>query len=195
VANLFYLAKHPHSFIIIEAIKQLQITLLILYVARGREEVVMPVNRLKEFLDTNNIKYISSFHSNAYTAQEVAASAHIPGRKIAKTVMVKIDDKMAMAVLSASDKVDFTLLKKAAGASKTELANENEFADLFPGCHIGAIPPFGNLYDMQVIVDEKLSDQNEIVFNAGSYTELITLHYEDFKSLVKPCVANISIED
>ena len=154
----------------------------------------MPVNRLKEFLNNNNIKYISSFHSNAYTAQEVAASAHIPGRKIAKTVMVKIDDKMAMAVLSASDKVDFALLKEAAGAEKVELASENEFTDLFPGCHIGAIPPFGNLYDMQVIVDEKLTDQNEIVFNAGSYTELITLHYEDFKKLVKPCVADISID-
>ena len=155
----------------------------------------MPVNRLKEFLDTNNIRYKNVFHSHAYTAQEVAASAHVPGRKLAKTVMVKIDDKMAMAVMSASDKVDFSLLKEAAGASKAELASENEFADLFPGCHIGAIPPFGNLYEMQVIVDEKLTDQTEIVFNAGSYTELITLHFEDFKRLVKPCVANISIDN
>ena len=154
----------------------------------------MPVNRLKEFLDTNNIRYKDAFHSHAYTAQEVAASAHVPGRKLAKTVMVKIDDKMAMAVMSASDKVDFSLLKEAAGASKAELASENEFADLFPGCHIGAIPPFGNLYEMQVIVDEKLTDQTEIVFNAGSYTELITLHYEDFKRLVKPCVASISAD-
>ena len=152
----------------------------------------MPVNRLKEFLDTNNIKYISIFHSHAYTAQEVAASAHIPGRELAKTVMVKIDGKMAMAVLPASDKVDFSLLQEAAGVSKVELASEHEFTDLFPGCQIGAIPPFGNLYEMQVIVDEKLTEENEIVFNAGSYTELITLHYEDFKRLVKPCVARIS---
>ena len=152
----------------------------------------MAVNRLKEFLDSNNIKYISSFHSNAYTSQEVAASAHIPGRKIAKTVMVKIDGKMAMAVLSASDKIDFDLIQEAAGASKVELAGEHEFEELFPECNIGAIPPFGNLYEMQVIVDEKLSEQTEIVFNAGSYTELITLHYEDFKNLVKPCVASIS---
>ena len=152
----------------------------------------MPVNRLKEFLDTNNIKYISIFHSQAYTAQEVAASAHIPGRELAKTVMVKIDGKMAMAVLPASDKVDFSLLQEAAGASKVELASEHEFTDLFPGCQIGAIPPFGNLYEMQVIVDEKLTDENEIVFNAGSYTELITLHYEDFNRLVKPCVARIA---
>jgi Ala-tRNA(Pro) deacylase len=152
----------------------------------------MAVNRLKEFLDNNNIKYRSVFHSHAYTAQEVAASAHIPGRKLAKTVMVKIEGKIAMAVLSASDKVDFSLVQKAAGASKVELASEHEFIDLFPGCHIGAIPPFGNLYDMQVIVDNKLTEQTEIVFNAGSDTELITLHYEDFKRLVKPCIANIS---
>ena len=185
----------PLFFIILEEIDQLQVTLLIIYVVKGIEEIAMPVNRLKEFLDTNNIKYISSFHSNAYTAQEAASSAHIPGRKIAKTVMVKIDGKMAMAVLSASDKVDFALLKEAAGARKAELAGENEFTDLFPGCHIGAIPPFGNLYDMQVIVDEKLTEQTEIVFNAGSYTELITLHYEDFNMLVKPCVANISIDN
>ncbi len=152
----------------------------------------MPVNKLKEFLDSNNIKYISIFHSHAYTAQEVAASAHIPGRKLAKTVMIKIDGKMAMAVLSASDKIDFILIQETAGASKVELASEHEFTDLFPGCNVGAIPPFENLYEMQVIVDEKLSEQTEIVFNAGSYTELITLHYEDFKSLVKPCVASIS---
>ncbi len=154
----------------------------------------MPVKRLKEFLDKNNIKYIAVFHSHAYTAQEAAESAHVPGRKLAKTVMVKIDGKMAMAVLSASDKVDFKLIQEAAGADKVELAGEDEFADLFPGCEIGAIPPFGNLYEMQVIVDEKLTDQNEIVFNAGSYTELITLHYEDFKRLVKPCVAEISAD-
>ncbi|MHC4270313.1 MAG: aminoacyl-tRNA deacylase [Planctomycetota bacterium] len=152
----------------------------------------MPVNRLKKFLNENNIKYISIFHSHAYTAQEVAASAHIPGRKLAKTVMIKIDGKMAMAVLSASDKIDFVLIQETAGASKVELASEHEFTDLFPGCDVGAIPPFGNLYEMQVIVDEKLSKETEIVFNAGSYTELITLHYEDFERLVKPCVANIS---
>ena len=152
----------------------------------------MAVNRLKEFLDTNNIKYINVFHSHAYTAQEVAASAHIPGRKLAKTVMVKIDGKMAMAVLSASDKIDFVLIQETAGASKVELASEYEFTDLFPGCQIGAIPPFGNLYEMQVIVDTKLTEENEIVFNAGSYTELISLQYEDFKRLVKPTVVKFS---
>ncbi len=152
----------------------------------------MPVRKLKEFLDNNNIKYVTIFHSQAYTAQEVAASAHIPGKELAKTVMVKMDGKMAMAVLTASDKVAFDSLKEAVGASKVELANEQEFEDLFPGCEIGAMPPFGNLYEMQVFVEENLTEDTEIAFNAGSYTELIKLSYKDFERLVKPTVVKFS---
>jgi Ala-tRNA(Pro) deacylase len=152
----------------------------------------MPVRKLKEFLDSNNIKYITIFHSRAYTAQEVAAIVHIPGKDLAKTVMVKMDGKMAMAVLTASDKVDFDSLKEAVGASKVELANEQEFEDLFPGCEIGAMPPFGNLYEMQVFVEESLTEDTEIAFNAGSYTELIRLSYKDFERLVKPTVVKFS---
>ena len=152
----------------------------------------MPVRKLKEFLDSNNIKYITIFHSRAYTAQEVAAIAHIPGKKLAKTVMVKMDGKMAMAVLTASDKVDFDSLKEAVGASKVELASEQEFEDLFPGCDIGAMPPFGNLYEMQVFVEENLTEDTVIAFNAGSYTELIKLSYKDFERLVKPTVVKFS---
>ncbi len=152
----------------------------------------MPVRKLKEFLDNKNIKYVTVFHSQAYTAQEVAAFAHIPGKELAKTVMVKIDGKMVMVVLSASDKVDFDALKEAVGASKVELANEQEFEDLFPGCEIGAMPPFGNLYEMQVFVEENLTEDTEIAFNAGSYTELIRLSYKDFERLVKPTVVKFS---
>lgn len=152
----------------------------------------MPVRRLKEFLDNKNIKYMTIFHSQAYTAQEVAAFAHIPGKELAKTVMVKIDGKMSMAVLSASDKVDFDSLKEAVGASKVELASEQEFIDLFPGCDVGTMPPFGNLYEMQVFVEESLTADTEIAFNAGSYTELIRLSYKDFERLVKPTVVKFS---
>lgn len=152
----------------------------------------MPVRKLKEFLDNNNIKYVTIYHSQAFTAQEVAATAHIPGKELAKTVMVKIDDKMAMIVLTASDKVDFDSLKEAVGASKVELASEQEFIDLFPGCEIGAMPPFGNLYEMQVFVEENLTEDTEIAFNAGSYTELIRLSYKDFERLVKPTVVKFS---
>ena len=146
----------------------------------------MPVKKLKEFLDSNNIKYVIIKHSTAYTAQEIAAAAHIPGKELAKTVMVKVDGKMAMAVLPAAYKVDFNLVKKAAGAKKVELASEEEFQDMFPDCIVGAMPPFGNLYGMEVFVSKSLAEDYEIAFNAGSHNELIKLAYKDFEKLVKP---------
>ena len=106
--------------------------------------------------------------------------------------MVKIDDKMAMAVLPASYKVSFDLLKKAAGASKVELANEQEFRDMFPESEVGAMPPFGNLYGMEVFVDESLSQDDEIAFNDGSHTELMKLAYGDFERLAKPKAAKFA---
>lgn len=154
----------------------------------------MPMKRLKEFLDTNNIKYVVISHSRAFTAQETATSAHIPGKELAKTVMVKIDGKMAMAVLPASYKIDFDLLKKATGSSKVEIANEKEFKDLFPECEVGAMPPFGNLYGMDVFVARSLTEDEEIAFNAGSHRELVRMAYRDFEKLVKPKVMEFSIE-
>jgi Ala-tRNA(Pro) deacylase len=155
----------------------------------------MPVKKLKDFLDNQNIKYVTITHSPTYTAQEIAASAHIPGKVMAKTVMVKIDGKMAMAVLPASCKVDFDLLKKAAGASTVGLASEQEFKNLFPECEIGAMPPFGNLYGMEVFVADALAEDEEIAFNAGSHTELIRLAYKDFERLVKPRIVKFSSRD
>ncbi len=152
----------------------------------------MPVKRLKEFLDSNNIKYVSISHSPAYTAQAIAASAHVSGKELAKTVMVKVDGKMAMAVLPASYQIDFDKMKEAAGAKSVELATESEFKDLFAECEVGAMPPFGNLYDMQVFVAARLAEDEEIAFNAGSHTELIKLAYKDFERLVKPRVIAFS---
>jgi Ala-tRNA(Pro) deacylase len=158
-------------------------------------EVVMPVKKLREFLDSNNIKYVTINHSTAYTASEIAESAHIPGKEMAKTVIVKLDYKKSMVVLPSSDKIDFDLLKEASGASKVELATEQEFKDMFPGCDVGTMPPFGNLYDMQVFVSERLAEDEEIAFSAGSYTELIRLSYKDFERLVKPTVVKLSTGD
>jgi Ala-tRNA(Pro) deacylase len=152
----------------------------------------MPVKKLKDFLDNKNIKYVTITHSPTYTAQEIAASAHIPGKDLAKTVMIKIDGTMAMAVLPASCKVDFDLLKKAAGASTVGLASEQEFKNLFPECEIGAMPPFGNLYGMEVFVADALAEDEEIAFNAGSHTELIRLAYKDFARVVQPKVATFA---
>lgn len=152
----------------------------------------MPVKKLKNFLDSNSIRYVSIKHSQVFTAQEIAASAHISGKALAKTVMVKIDGKMTMAVLPATDKVNFDQLKKAAGAEKVELASEDEFKDMFPECEVGAMPPFGNLYGIDVYADEKLARDELIAFNAGSHTELIQLPYNDFERLVKPKTAQIT---
>ena len=152
----------------------------------------MPVAKLKNFLDSNNVKYQTISHSTAYTAQQIAATAHIPGKELAKTVMVKINKTMAMAVLPASYKVDFDLLKEVTGSKDVDLASEREFKDLFPECEIGAMPPFGNLYDMDVYVAESLLEDEEIAFNAGSHNELIKLAMNDYARLVKPKVLKFS---
>lgn len=152
----------------------------------------MPVKKLKVFLDENNVKYVTIKHSSAYTAQEIAAKAHVSGKELAKTVMINIDGKMAMAVLPASYQVDFELLKEIFGTKKVELASESEFKYRFPDCELGAMPPFGNLYDMEVYVAESLSEDKEIAFNAGSHTELIKLNYSDYERLVEPRIFKFS---
>lgn len=154
----------------------------------------MSVTKLKEFLDSHHVKYVCISHSQAFTAQEVAASAHISGKVLAKTVILKIDNKMAMAVLPASEHVDLGLLKGVSGAQRVALAAEVEFKGMFPECEIGAMPPFGNLYGMDVFVSESLEEDEEIAFNAGSHTELIRLAYKDFKRLAEPKVGRLSAE-
>ena len=146
----------------------------------------MPLTKIRKFLDKHNIKYTIIKHSSTYTAQEIAASAHISGKELAKTVMIKFDGKMAMAVLPASYKISFDDLKEVLGVEKVRLAYEQEFMEKFPDCEVGAMPPFGNLYGMEVYVAESLTDDEEIAFNACSHTELIRMKYDDFEKLAKP---------
>lgn len=152
----------------------------------------MPAAKLKEFLDAKQVKYTVLTHSTAYTAPEIASLAHIRGEELAKTVIVRIDGRIAMAVLPSSKHVDFALLKASARANTVSLVPEGEFRDRFPGCEPGAMPPFGNLYDMQVFVDESLTKDKEIAFNAGTHSELIRLSYADFARLVQPAVMEFS---
>jgi len=154
----------------------------------------MPVKKLKDFLDRENVKYVGIYHSIAYTAQEIAASVHVKGKEMAKTVMVKLDGKLAMAVLPASHQVDFEHLRRSSKAQDVMLATEKEFKDLFPDCDIGAMPPFGNLYGMDVFVAQALTQDKEIAFNAGSHYELIKLDYKDFERLVNPKIADFSVK-
>lgn len=146
----------------------------------------MPNTSLRDYLDRHNIKYIVVSHSPAFTAQGIAALAHVPGKELAKTVMVKLDGKLSMAVLPASYHVDLGLLKRATGTNTIELASENDFRDRFPECETGAMPPFGNLYGIDVFADESLAKDKEIVFNACSHRELIRLSWQDYISLVRP---------
>jgi len=146
----------------------------------------MPINTLKEYLDLHNVEYITIGHSRAFTAQTIAASAHIRGKELAKSVIVKVDGKMAMVVLPASYRVNLGELKTATGADKVEIAHEYEFKEKFPDCEVGAMPPFGNLYGIDVYVAKSLAEDEEIAFNACSHTLLIKMKYKDFDHLVKP---------
>ena len=148
----------------------------------------MPVKKLKEFLDQEKIKYVSIIHSAAYSAQEVAASAHITGRELAKTVIVQLDGQMAMAVLPANRKIVLQDLREVTGADQVRFVSEDEFKKLFPDCDTGAMPPFGNLYGMEVFVAASLTQNETIAFNAGSHIEVIKLAYKDFERLVRPTV-------
>ena len=155
----------------------------------------MPLQKLRDFLDENKIKYTSISHSKAYTASQVAHSVHISGKDIAKTVMIIIDGRMAMAVLPANEHVDFDLIKEAIGVKPITLAKEEEFRSFFPKCELGTMPPFGNIYGMEVYVDKSLAKDHEIAFNAGSHTELIQMAYEDYDRLVMPYVIEFIIAE
>lgn len=154
----------------------------------------MPVEKLKQYLDGNDVRYVTLKHSRAYTAQEVAASAHIPGKEMAKTVIVKIDGEMAMAVLPASYTVDFDQLKQVTGAGVVELATEEEFKDRFTGCDVGAMPPFGHLYDMKTFMAASLAEDEQIAFSAGSHTEVIKMSFSDYQRLANPIELAFSLE-
>ena len=142
--------------------------------------------RLQHYLRDQHIPFETIHHARAITAQETAASAHIPGRMLAKTVVVNIDGGLAMVVVPAAQRVHLGRLRQATGAHTAELATEAEFHHRFPDCEAGAMPPFGNLYDMDVFVDDSLDHDADIAFNAGTHTELVRMPYRDFERLVAP---------
>jgi len=152
----------------------------------------MAIASLREYLDRHGVKYIVISHSPAYTARGIAALSHVPGGELAKTVIVKLDGELVMAVLPASLRVDLVLLKKVRNANTAELAAEGDFKERFEECELGAMPPFGNLYGVDVIADESLTHDQEIAFNACSHRELIRLAWADFEALAKPQIARFA---
>jgi Ala-tRNA(Pro) deacylase len=149
-------------------------------------------SKVKQMLDYNQAEYTMILHDPAYTAMETAERAHLPGDEMAKTIIVRLDGKPAMAVIPATHRLDFVLLRAAAKTWDVEFPTEREFSDLFPDCEPGAMPPFGNLYGMEVFVDAALSRGERIAFNAGTHREVIEMAYGDYEWLVRPAVAEIS---
>lgn len=149
--------------------------------------------RIQQHLNANHIRFELIAHPTAFTAQEVARAAHVSGWQLAKTVMVRLDGQMAMAVLPAPVKLDLEMLREASGASKVELADEDSFREMFPECETGAMPPLGSLYDMKVYVDDTLKYDEHIAFNAGTHTELVRIRYDEFERLERPVIAPLAI--
>ncbi|HEY4708197.1 MAG TPA: YbaK/EbsC family protein [Thermodesulfobacteriota bacterium] len=148
--------------------------------------------RIENALHERHVWYKELVHPEAYTAQEIAATLHVKGKELAKPVMVLSDGKLVMAVLPATWKVNFGKLKKVLGKKDVRLAREEEFKAMFPDCETGAEPPFGNLYDVQTLVDRSLTQDENIYFNAGTHYEAVEMKYKDFEEMVKPEVAEFA---
>ncbi len=151
------------------------------------------LERLEEHLKKNRVTYKTVKHPEAYTAQEIAAAMHVPGKELAKVVMVKARDRFIMGVLPASWRVDFNKLKEVLREKDLRLATEGEFKALFPDCEAGAEPPFGNLYNIDTYVDQSITGDEHIFFNAGNHYEAVAMTYRDYAILVKPKVADFAI--
>lgn len=149
--------------------------------------------RLEGYFKENGVSFSVTPHVEVYTAQEVAAVEHVPGMFVAKVVIAMIDGKPTMLVLPAPFRVDMPKLKTALRAKSAGLATEDQFGGLFPDCEVGAMPPFGNLYDVPVVVDRRLTEDPKIVFRAGSHRETMTISYGDFERLVRPTVAEFAL--
>lgn len=149
-------------------------------------------DRLEAYLREKQVPFEVRHHPRAITAQEVAASEHVPGKMLAKTVMILADGKMVMLALPAPYQVDMEKASTALGAGEVRLAQEEEFEGSFPDCEVGAMPPFGNLYDLPVYVEETLAEDETIVFRAGTHTDTMSVTYADFERLVEPTVAEFA---
>ena len=154
----------------------------------------MPLNdRLKHFLEERGAPYEIQAHAEAFTAQEIAHAAHVSGKILVKAVMVMAGDRLIMTVLPADHEISLSALGRLLGTSRVRLATEEEFKDLFPECEVGAMPPLGNIYHMDVWIDEKLKTYPIISFNAGTHAEIIQMSFADFERLVQPKTASFGV--
>lgn len=165
---------------------------MIFELVRSEMEVHMPIlRRLKELLDEAKISYEVYNHPLAYTAQEIAAQQHFSGKEMAKVVMLEVDQRLIMGVVPGSRKVNLNTAKTSLAAKQVRIATEEEFISRFPECEIGAMPPFGNLFGLPVVVDPALEKDEYIYFNAGNHVQTVRLKYKDFAQLVTPQVVRL----
>jgi Ala-tRNA(Pro) deacylase len=147
---------------------------------------------LELYLQDNKVPFQVQHHPLAYTAQEIAAAEHIPGKMLAKVVMVIADGDLVMLAVPAPETINLKDVAAALGAKEVRLAHENEFLGAFPDCEVGAMPPFGNLYNLPIYVDKTLTEDETIVFQAGTHTYTMSMKYSDFARLVQPKVWEFS---
>ncbi len=151
----------------------------------------MPATRVKEYLESNRIKFESIFHNATYTSQETAEQTHIKGKELAKAVVIEADGRNVLVAAPASRRVDLEKVKKALRARKVNLADESVFGKLFPGCELGAMPPLGKLFSLEMWADQSLGDDEEIAFNAGTHTEVLKVSFDEFERLEGPNFADL----
>ncbi|KEQ12145.1 aminoacyl-tRNA deacylase [Endozoicomonas numazuensis] len=148
----------------------------------------MAEQRVVDYLDHHRVAFSTCRHPPAFTAQEIAEKAHISGHNLAKTVVVKLDGKLALCILPATERVNFSQLRHAAGSHTAELAAEEEFASAFGHCELGATPPFGDLFGLPVFAVDSLDKGSFVAFNSGDSSELLVMGWQDFHELVHPVV-------
>lgn len=146
--------------------------------------------RLRDYLDSQHVKYEWLPHTLAFPAQEVAHTLHVSGKYFAKAVLLQADGRPLMAVLPASHRLNLHELKAELVAKHVEMLPEAELTKLCPDCELGAFPPLGSLYGVDTLVDRSLAQSEDIVFNAGSHTDAVRMKYADYANLVKPRVAS-----
>lgn len=151
------------------------------------------LRRLTSFLEGAGVPFEILRHERAYTSEEVAATQHVPGRELAKVVVARLADGFAMAVLPATSRLDLHKLGDLAGDPHAGLAGEDDLAVLFPGCEVGAMPPFGNLFHVPVYADRRLAEDERIVFEAGTHTETIRMAWRDYARLVQPTMGDLTL--
>jgi len=154
----------------------------------------MSIRQTIDFLDQHDARYVVISHAKAYTAQQVAASTHIPGRDMIKVVAVLIDGQLALAAVPATCDVDTERLRSAADAQVVEIASEWDLADRFPGCELGAMPPIGQPVGVDVYMDRHLAREKFIAFNAGTHSDVIVMQFPDYRRVAHPKLVNIARE-